>query len=95
MTRRAISDWIAEELDLLHRDVEQVGAALCADPALAREHMALLQRLDEIGQRHHHLATVLRAADPEAAVNGIGLDRLAGRFRDEVQREASDDCEFL
>ncbi|USI71718.1 gustatory receptor family protein [Sphingomonas morindae] len=71
---------IADELDLLHQDIEALGAELCGDADFARRHMHHLQRLDEIGQRHNQLAQVLRATDPGAAARSVSLEALAGRL---------------
>ena len=71
---------LADELDALRAELEGLGVALCADPAVARGHMAALQSLDQIGQRQAAIADVLRASDRVEAVRGVRLEALAQRL---------------
>lgn len=71
---------LADELDALRGELERLGVTLCADPAVAREHMAALQSLDQIGQRQAAVAAILRAPDRAEAARNVRLEALAGRL---------------
>jgi hypothetical protein len=77
---RPIDQRVAEELELAGRQVEQVGAALVADPAFLHRHGGSLQALDLINQNLRHLAAVVAAADKEAAAGRISLEELRRRL---------------
>lgn len=72
---------IADELERSRGEMEALGVALCADPALIAAHGGALQALDRLGQQQLALATLLRADDPVRAVRGITLGDLKKRLR--------------
>lgn len=77
---REIDLRVAEEVELAARHIEQVGAALVADPAFLHRHGATLQALDLINQNLRHLASIVGAADKEAAAERISLEELRRRL---------------
>lgn len=79
-SEREIDLRVAEEVELAARHIEQVGAALVADPAFLHRHGATLQALDLINQNLRHLAAVVAAADKEAAAGRISLEELRRRL---------------
>ncbi|HEX8574440.1 MAG TPA: hypothetical protein VF759_16995 [Allosphingosinicella sp.] len=77
---REIDVRVAEEVELAARHIEQVGAALVADPAFLHRHAATLQALDLINQNLRHLAAIVGAADKEAAAERVSLQDLRRRL---------------
>ncbi|HEY0130961.1 MAG TPA: hypothetical protein VGB57_06105, partial [Allosphingosinicella sp.] len=77
---REIDLRVAEEVELAARHIEQVGAALVADPAFLHRHGATLQALDLINQNLRHLAAIVAADDKEAAAERISLEELRRRL---------------
>jgi hypothetical protein len=71
---------LAEELELAARHVEQIGAALVADPAFLHRHGLTLQGLDLVEQNLRHLAAVIAAEDKDAAAGRISLEELRRRL---------------
>lgn len=71
----------AQVLADLSQEIEQLGADLCADPAVALHHLEALQAIDLIAQKQRSLAQMLEADCPKTAVSGIGLDALAGHLQ--------------
>lgn len=71
---------IAEELDQLREDMEELGVQLCLDEQVMLRCMTHLQRLDELGQRSIWLAELLRSDDPESVIADITLQSLADRL---------------
>lgn len=71
---------IAQELEGIAVILEAIGEQLCGDPQIVKMHLAALQSIDELCQRHQNLARTLRAEDMESAVNGITLDSLRARL---------------
>ena len=61
-------------------ELEVLGAALCADPALAEDHLAHLQKIDWCAQSLIQLALVIEAPDPLSAVERITLGDLRDRL---------------
>ena len=49
---------------------------MCADPAMAANHLLELQAIDLIAQKQHALATLLRAECPKSALAALGLEDL-------------------
>lgn len=72
---------LAEELDYARRLLDLMGDDLCSDPAIVVRHGTTLQSVDILGQMLGHLATVIRCADPEAAVGRIGMGELKARLQ--------------
>lgn len=71
---------LADELDALRSELEGLGVSLCADPVVARGHMAALQSLDQIGQRQAAVADILRAPDRVEAARDVRLEAMARRL---------------
>lgn len=71
----------AKVLAEMSAEIERLGAALCTDPSFALNHVEELQAIDLIAQKQRSLASLLEADCPKTAVNGIGLDALAGRLQ--------------
>ena len=76
-----IAPRIAAVLEDLSREVEALGAALCADMAIAMRHLDTLQTIDLIAQKQRSLAALLSADCPEAEIETIALDALRERLR--------------
>lgn len=71
--------WLADELGFVSRLLEALGDELATDHIVAR-HGVALQNLDIAIQLLGHLADVLRAPDPSAAIKQIGMDELRRRL---------------
>lgn len=71
---------IADELDQLRVDLEEIGTQLCLDDEILHRCISFLQRFDEMGQRSSWLAALLRAEDPDAVIADITLQSLADRL---------------
>lgn len=74
--RKAHLAAVADVLTELSDDIEMLGAVLCADPLLARQHMRELQAIDLFAQKQRALAALLQADCPVSALSSIGLDDL-------------------
>lgn len=72
---------IADELDRVGHVLEEIGVQLCGDPAVVRAHLTALQQIDELCQRHEHLARILRADDMAVEVSGVTLESLRLRLQ--------------
>ncbi|MDQ4421173.1 hypothetical protein OOT33_12115 [Sphingobium sp. DEHP117] len=72
---------IADELDQLREDLEEIGVQLCLDEEVMLRCMEYLQRLDEMGQRSNWLAAIVRAEDPIGVLPDITLQALADRLK--------------
>jgi hypothetical protein len=72
---------IAEELELVVRQLEQLGETLVGDPILLHRHAQQLQSLDLIQQVLGHLGRVVAAGDKAMAVDRITLVALKARLR--------------
>lgn len=75
---------IAAELETMRTDMEALGVALCSDDEIMHRCMTQLQHLDEMGQRCHWLAELLRSDNPEALIPDISLQTLGERLADPV-----------
>lgn len=73
---------VAQVLDLLGEEIEELGQELCRDPEMVARHMTHLQAIDRIAQHQHALADLLRAECMSSAVQALGLEDLAARLRD-------------
>jgi len=85
----AVRACIAQELEAMRTALEDLGEALCADRALVRRHLTALQAIDELCQRHEHLARILRGADMMAEVRATSLDALRLRLCDRLAGRAA------
>lgn len=77
----ALRHRIADELDQMRDDLEELGSELCGDEAILHRCMGFLQKFDEMGQRSRWLATLLRADDPGDVLDEITLQSLADRLK--------------
>lgn len=80
---------IAEELDRAREVLEEMGVQLCADPAVVRSHLAALQQIDELCQRHENLARILRADDMATEAAGVTLDSLRQRLQPALSQQVA------
>jgi len=76
---------LSEELDYARRLLDTMGDELAADLLIVSRHPTSLQSIDILGQMLGHFANVIRASDPEAAVERIGMCELKAR----LQRKAT------
>jgi hypothetical protein len=72
---------LAEELDYARRLLDTMGDELAADLLIVSRHPTSLQSIDILGQMLGHFANVVRANDPEAAVERIGMCELKARLQ--------------
>lgn len=72
---------IAEELELLARQLEQLGGWFAADPILLQRYGLQLQSIDLMEQVLRHLGRLIAAADREAALDQVSLKELQARLR--------------
>ena len=71
---------LGEELEYARRILDAMGDELSADPIAVSRHGVVLQSLDIVGQMLDHIANVIRSADPESAVEQIGMGDLKARL---------------
>ena len=71
---------LGEELEYARRMLDAMGDELSADPIAVSHHGMFLQSLDIVGQMLGHIARVIRSADPESAVEQIGMGDLKARL---------------
>ena len=71
---------LGEELEYARRMLDAMGDELSADPFAVSRHGVVLQSLDIVGQMLGHIAKVIRSADPESAVEQIGMGDLKARL---------------
>ncbi len=81
---------IAEELDYVVRQLDQLGNMLASDPILLHRHAAQLQSIDLIQQVLGHLGRIVVSADKEAAVERVTLTELKGRLKRAPLRSLTD-----
>ena len=72
---------IGEELELVVRQLEQLGEVFVSDPILLQRHAQQLQSIDLIQQVLAHLARVVVARDKTMAVDRITLVELRARLK--------------
>lgn len=71
---------IAEELEVIRRRLDQIGAVLSAEPILLHRHAATLQSLDLTNQVLGHLARVVASKEKELALDQVSLGDLKARL---------------
>jgi hypothetical protein len=71
---------VADILQELAVEIEDLGTVLCVDPAILASHIETLQSIDLIAQKQRWLSTLLRADCPMSAVSTIGVEALKERF---------------
>lgn len=64
----------------LAAQVEALGAQLCTDPAVVARHLTALQAIDLIAQKQLHLAELLVAECPHAAVEAMRIEEIKRRI---------------
>lgn len=67
---------IAARLGTFAEDAEAFGIVLCSDYDVATRYLVQLQQIDRLAQSLREMASVLSAANPEAAVAAIRLGEL-------------------
>lgn len=77
---------VAEELELVIRQLEQLGDILINDPILLHRHAPALQSIDLMQQVLGHLGRVVAAGDKPMAVDRITLVELKSRLRRQALR---------
>ncbi len=77
----ALDQRLAEELELVVRQLEQLGAVLAADPILLARHCVQLQSIDLMQQVLGHLGRVVGAGDKAAATDAVTLRELKARLQ--------------
>lgn len=85
-----LEERIAEELDLIIRQLEQIGSVLSDDPILLHRHAAQLQSIDLMQQVLGHLGRVIASADKPMAVDRISLTELKARLKRKALRSIAD-----
>lgn len=73
----------------LAAQIETLGGRLCADPAVAANHIDELQQIDLIAQKTLHLAELLIADCPITAVEAMRLDELKQRIGESLRQQAA------
>lgn len=71
---------VADVLQELALEIEELGTTLCMDIAVLNRHTRTLQSIDLIAQKQRWLATLLQADCPLSAVDTIGVETLKARF---------------
>jgi hypothetical protein len=85
-----LDERIAEELDLMIRQLAQLGDIIADDPILLHRHAAQLQSVDLVQQVLGHLGRVVAAADKSMAVECITLSELKARLKRKALRPIAD-----
>jgi hypothetical protein len=67
---------LAAELDHARDMLVMMGDELALNQELVAEHGMALQAIDIVGQMLGHIANVVRAEDPDAAIERIGMCEL-------------------
>lgn len=76
-----LDERIAEELDLVVRQLELLGDVLSSDPILLHRHTTQMQSIDLMQQVLGHLSKIVAAGDKSMAVDRVTLTELKGRLR--------------
>lgn len=63
-------------------EIEELGLALCSDPALAARHGLALQSIDYIAQKQRVLASVIGAECAACAIDAVELEAIKDWFAD-------------
>lgn len=71
----------AHSLQVMAKQVEDLGAELVVDPDVAQRHLTSLQSLDRWSQQLVQLANVISAEDPIAAAELVTLSELRDHLR--------------
>jgi len=81
---------IEEELQLVVRQLGQLGDVLADDPILLLHHTPQLQSIDLMQQVLGHLARIVASADKAAAVDRVTLSELKVRLQRQALRAIAD-----
>jgi hypothetical protein len=81
---------IAEELEYITRQLEQIGGILAEDPILVRRHAGPLQSIDTMKQSLRNLANVVAAEHKSLAADRITLPGLKARLQRKALRSVSE-----
>jgi regulator of protease activity HflC (stomatin/prohibitin superfamily) len=81
---------IAEEMEFIVRQLEQLGAILANDPILLRRHAVELQSIDLMKQSLRHLAQVVAAEDKALAADQVTLTELKSKLQRKALRPIGD-----
>ena len=90
LSDHVLDERIAEELDLVIRQLGEIGDILADDPILVHRHMAQLQSIDLMQQVLGHLGRVVASAEKSMAVDIITLTELKARLKRKALRPVSD-----
>jgi hypothetical protein len=71
---------VAEELEYIVRQLEQIGGILAGDPILLRRYAYELQSIDMMKQSLRHLAQVVAAENKAIAAELVSLTELKARL---------------
>lgn len=71
---------IAGIMSRLASDAEGFGVVLCTDPAITTRYLEQLQQIDRHAQTLRELAEIMRAHQPEAAIDAVRLGDLRGEL---------------
>lgn len=71
---------LAAELDHARDMLVMMGDELAMTPEIVAEHGMALQAVDIVGQMLGHIANVVRADDPRAAIDRIGMCELKAKL---------------
>jgi hypothetical protein len=85
-----LEERIGEELELVIRQLAQVGDMLADDPILVSRHAMQLQSIDLMQQVLGHLGRVVAAANKAEAVDNITLTELKSRLKRQALRPIAD-----
>ena len=80
VSAEALRQRLSEELVHLKQVIDTVGEALAGEPAVLDRHAESMQQFDIVSQTLGHLARVMNAPDPVAALGDIGMDNLRKRL---------------
>ena len=80
-SKKLIDHRVAEEIEFIVRQLEQLGGVLANDPILLRRHAAELQSIDLMKQSLRHLAQVVSAEDSALATELVTLTELKARLK--------------
>lgn len=73
----------------LAAQVEVLGTRLCTDPAVIARHITELQAIDMIAQKQLHLAELLVAECPHAAVEAMRIEEVKHRIGQSLPGKAA------
>jgi hypothetical protein len=85
-----LDERIAEELDLVIRQLDRLGDILSDDPILVHRHSTPLQSIDLMQQVLAHIGRVVASADRAMAVDRITLPELKARLKRKALRPIAD-----